>query len=108
MLPSGWQRWLGGQLFAQLQQAQQEVKRLRSLRLEGQAGGGQVRAVVSGLGELLEVHLDPQLLKPEERETLQDLIVVAVREAMGKAEEAQRERLQEMLRQLPLGNLLGR
>jgi DNA-binding protein YbaB len=67
-----------------------------------------VRAVVSGLGELLEVHLDPQLLKPEERETLQDLIVVAVREAMGKAEEAQRERLQEMLRQLPLGNLLGR
>jgi DNA-binding YbaB/EbfC family protein len=108
MLPSGWQRWLGGQLFAQLQQAQQEVERLCSLRLEGQAGGGQVRAVVSGLGELLEVHLDPQLLKPEERETLQDLIVVAVREAMGKAEEAQRERLQEMLRQLPLGNLLGR
>jgi DNA-binding YbaB/EbfC family protein len=108
MLPSGWQRWLGGQLFAQLQQAQQEVERLRSLRLEGKAGGGQVRAVVSGLGELLEVHLDPQLLKPEERETLQDLIVVAVREAMGKAEEAQRERLQEMLRQLPLGNLLGR
>jgi DNA-binding protein YbaB len=34
--------------------------------------------------------------------------VVAVREAMGKAEEAQRERLQEMLRRLPLGNLLGR
>ena len=108
MLPGGWQRLLSGPLLHQLQQAQQEIEQLRSLRLEGQAGGGQVRAVVSGLGELMEVHLDPKLLQPEERETLQDLFVVAVREAMGKAEEAQRERLQAVLRQLPFGGLLGR
>lgn len=108
MLSGGLQRWLGSQLFAHIQQAQQEIEQLRALRLEGQAGGGQVHAVVSGLGELLEVHIDPQSLTPEGRETLQDLIVVAVREAMRKAEEVQRERLQSVLRQLPFGGLLGR
>ncbi len=107
MLPSGLQRLLGPQLAKLQEQAQQVLEELRSLRIEGQAGGGAVRAIVSGMGELQSVHIDPQLLNPDEVEVLQDLIVVAVRDAMRNAEAVQQQKTQEMLRSLPFGGLLG-
>jgi DNA-binding YbaB/EbfC family protein len=107
MLPQGLQRLLGSQ-FAKLQeQANQVLEELKAMRIEGQAGGGAVRAVVSGMGELQSVHIDPKLLNPEDAEILQDLIVVAVRDAMRNAEAVQQQKMQSLLQSLPFGGILG-
>jgi DNA-binding YbaB/EbfC family protein len=107
MLPQGLQRLLGTQ-FAKLQeQANQVLEELKAMRIEGQAGGGAVRAVVSGMGELQSVHIDPKLLNPEDAEILQDLIVVAVRDAMRNAEAVQQQKMQSLLQSLPFGGILG-
>ncbi|MGQ9463820.1 MAG: YbaB/EbfC family nucleoid-associated protein [Candidatus Fervidibacter sp.] len=107
MLPQGLQRLLGAQ-FAKLQeQADQVLEELKAMRVEGQAGGGAVRALVSGMGELQSIHIDPELLNPEGAEILQDLIVVAVRDAVRNAEVIQQQKLQALLQSMPFGGLLG-
>ncbi len=107
MFPQGLQRLLGSQLAKLQAQANQVLEELKAMRIEGQAGGGAVRAVVSGMGELQSVHIDPSLLNPDEVDLLQDLIVVAVRDAMRNAEAVQQQKTQELLRSLPFGGLLG-
>ncbi|MDQ7991873.1 MAG: YbaB/EbfC family nucleoid-associated protein [Propionicimonas sp.] len=66
----------------QLERAQQE---LATQRVTGSAGGGLVEAVVSGTGELLELTIKPDVVDPEDTETLADLVVAAVRDANHKA-----------------------
>lgn len=66
----------------QLERAQQE---LATQRVTGSAGGGMVEAVVSGTGELLELTIKPEVVDPEDTETLADLVVAAVRDANHKA-----------------------
>ncbi|MCS7265718.1 MAG: YbaB/EbfC family nucleoid-associated protein [Armatimonadetes bacterium] len=107
MLPQGLQKLLGSQFVKLQEQANQVLDELRAMHIEGQAGGGSVKAIVSGLGELKEVHIDPKLLNPEDVEILQDLIVIAVREAMRNAEAVQQQKMQTLLQSLPLGGFLG-
>ena len=52
------------------------------------AGGGVVKATVSGKRELTELVIDPEAVDPEDVEMLQDMVVAAVNEALRKAEEA--------------------
>lgn len=63
-------------------------KDAESKEFEASAGGGAIAVRVNGKRELLDVTIDPDLLDPEEVEMLQDLILVAVNDAMKKAEEA--------------------
>jgi len=107
MLPQGLQRLLGSQFVKLQEQTNQVLEELKAMRIEGQAGGGAVRAVVSGMGELQSVHIDPQLLNPDDVEILQDLIVVAVRDAMKNAEAVQQQKMQSLLQSLPFGSMLG-
>ena len=69
---------------AQVQQAQEE---LASTELEGTAGGGLVRAVVSGAGEVLRIRIDPQAVDPDDLESLEDLVLAAVRAGQEAAHE---------------------
>lgn len=62
----------------QLQAAQAE---LAATEITGSAGGGLVSATVTGGGELLSVTIDPKVIDPDDAETLQDLVVAAVRDA---------------------------
>lgn len=84
---------------AKLGEAQAE---LESLRVEGQSGGGMVRAVVSGKGELISLALDPSLLVADEKEILEDLIVTAHEDARKKVERAKEEKMQSLTAGLPL------
>ncbi|MFZ5671137.1 MAG: YbaB/EbfC family nucleoid-associated protein [Pseudomonadota bacterium] len=59
---------------ARLAEAQEELKQLVLL---GTAGGGVVKVMLSGAGELKGVEIDPALMEPGEHETLADLIVAA-------------------------------
>ncbi len=75
-------------------------KELDEMRVEGIAGGGAVKAVASGAGELLEIKISPELLKPEEIELVEDLVLVAVRDALAKAQEASAEKWRSLLAEL--------
>jgi len=70
----------------QMQQGIARVKQeLAEARIEGTAGGGVVKAVVTGDNKLVEVNIDPSAVDPEDVEMLQDLIVAAVNEALSSA-----------------------
>jgi hypothetical protein len=81
------------QLLKQAQQMQQQLAdaqaQLAVTEVQGSAGGGLVTATVTGSGELRAVVIDPQAVDPEDVETLQDLIVAAVRDANRAAAELQ-------------------
>jgi DNA-binding YbaB/EbfC family protein len=61
---------------------------LAERRVEATAGGGVVRAVVSGRREVVELSIAPEVVDPADVAMLQDLIVAAVNEALRKMETA--------------------
>lgn len=70
----------------QMQQGLARVKQeLADARIEGTAGGGVVKVVVTGDNKLVSVSIDPSAVDPEDVEMLQDLIVAAVNEALESA-----------------------
>jgi DNA-binding YbaB/EbfC family protein len=75
-----------GNLQRMAQQMQQEMQRidgeLRDAHVDGSAGGGVVKAVVTGKQELVSVAIDPSAVDPADVEMLQDLIVAAVNDAL--------------------------
>ncbi len=82
-------------LLQQAKQVQDKIEALQGelagLRVEGQAGGGMVTAVVNGQQELISVSIDPQMLG-EDVELLEDLVVAAVRQATDKSKEESQRR----------------
>ena len=80
-----------GNLAKMAQQMQAEMARVQAeldvLTLEGTAGGGAVRAVVTGRGELLELHIDREVVDPEDVEMLQDLVTAAVNDGLRSVKE---------------------
>lgn len=82
------------QMQAQLMNAQQE---LADTEVTGTAGGGAVRAVISGQGELLDLTIDPSVIDTsdpaETAATVADLVLAAVRDAARAASELQEEQL---------------
>ena len=85
------------QLMKQAQQMQQQMMaaqaELADLEVEGHAGGGLVRATMSGSGELKTLVIDPKSVDPDDVETLQDLIVAAVRDAARAASDMTQEKM---------------
>jgi DNA-binding YbaB/EbfC family protein len=75
---------------AQLAQAQAE---LAETEVEGHSGGGLVQATVTGAGELVALVIDPSVVDADDVETLQDLVVAAVRDATRAAQELSEAKL---------------
>ena len=75
-----------GNLQRMAQQMQQELVRiqgeLETMMVDGSAGGGVVKAVVTGKQELVSVTIDPSAVDPADVDMLQDLIVAAVNDAL--------------------------
>jgi len=61
-------------------------KGLAAMEVEGVAGGGLVRAILNGLGEVKKISIDPSILKPEERGVVEDLVVAACADGKTKLE----------------------
>ena len=78
-------------LMKQAQKMQKQMeeagKQLEEAKVTATAGGGAVSATVTGKKQLLEVKIDPEAADPDDIETLEDLIVAAVNEALRKADE---------------------
>ncbi|CAN5583148.1 YbaB/EbfC family nucleoid-associated protein [soil metagenome] len=89
---------LGG-LMKQAQAMQQKLaeaqERLAQLVIEGTSGGGMVKVVLKGTGELASVELDESLLAPGEGEVISDLIVAAHADAKRKLDEQQGQLMRE-------------
>jgi nucleoid-associated protein EbfC len=81
------------ELQGRMQKMQED---LASLEVEGQSGGGLVRVKLNGKLEALGLKIDPSLMKPEEAEILEDLIVAAFQDAKRKAEAAAQAKMQEI------------
>ena len=79
------------------QQMQQEMLRiqteLETLTVDGSAGGGVVKAVVTGKQELVSVTIDPAAVDPSDVEMLQDLIVAAVNDALRASRQVAEEKM---------------
>jgi DNA-binding YbaB/EbfC family protein len=72
------------------------------IEVEGAAGGDMVRVKLTAKGELKTVTLDPALMKPEEKEIAEDLIVAAHADARRKAEALVQEKMKALTGGLPL------
>ncbi len=82
-----------------MQEAQAELERLE---VEGQSGAGLVRVTLTAKGQMKALAIDPSLLKADEGEILEDLIVTAHEDARRKAERLTEEKMRDVTAGLPL------
>ncbi len=75
--------------------------------MEATSGGGAVRAVVTGQGELVALHIAPEAVDPAEVSLLEDLVVAAVNEALRRARELAAARMQAATGGLQIPGLFG-
>ena len=78
------------QMQAKMQEMQQE---LADMEVIGQSGAGMVTVTLNGKGEMRGVKIDPSLMKPDETEIVEDLIVAATADAKVKVDAASQEKM---------------
>ena len=95
MFPKG---GMGG-MMKQAQQMQKKMAQIQSeieqLKIEGKSGGGMVEVVVDGKKNLISISLNPEILK-EDKEMLEDLIVVAVNDGIKKVDSISKEKMESV------------
>lgn len=75
-------------LMKQAQQMQEQMQvQLKEVTVEGSAGGGVVKVTLNGHKDVMHVALNPEILKPEEREMVEDLILAAFKDAQEKVDQ---------------------
>jgi DNA-binding YbaB/EbfC family protein len=75
---------------------------IAGIEASGQSGGGLVSVTLSGKFEMKRLTIDPSLLKAEEAEILEDLIVAAHNDAKAKVEQVMQEKTRELTAGLPI------
>jgi DNA-binding YbaB/EbfC family protein len=75
---------------------------LETLDVEGQSGAGMVTLRMSAKGALKSIAIDPSLLKPDEKEIVEDLVVAAHADARAKLDRLMEEKMKEVTGGLPL------
>ncbi len=87
-------------MLKQAQQLQKNMlkmqEELKSQTVEATAGGGVVKAVVSGKMKLESLTIDPEAVSPDDVEMLQDLVLAAVNEGIDKAQEMVSSRMNSL------------
>lgn len=90
-----------GDLMKQAQKAMADAQKadeeLAQTHVEGQSGGGLVRVVATGKADVLEIKIAKEAVDPDDVEALEDLVTLAVREAIDKANALREERLRSVM-----------
>ncbi len=98
------------QLLKQAQKMQQELARvqaeLANITVEGSAGGGMVKVVANCQNQILEVNIEPEVVDPDDKEMLEDLIAAAVNQALENAQKRAQEEMAKVTGGL-MGNMPG-
>jgi DNA-binding YbaB/EbfC family protein len=85
------------QLMKQAQKMQQQLMeaqaQLAETEVTGSAGGDLVTATVTGSGDVVAVKIDPKAVDPDDVESLEDLVVAAIRDASANAQALQQEKM---------------
>jgi len=93
-------------MMKQAQEIQGRMQKVQEdligLEVEGQSGAGLVKVKLNGKLDALAVKIDPSLIKSEEAEMLEDLILAAFQDAKTKAEAAVQAKMREVTGGLPL------
>jgi DNA-binding YbaB/EbfC family protein len=87
------------EMQSRMQDMQAELERTE---VEGQSGGGLVRVTLTAKGTMKGVTIDASLLKADEKEIVEDLILAAHEDARKKAERAMEEKMKSITADLPL------
>lgn len=86
-------------MFKQVQKMQEEMKKIQSklgdLSVSEEAGGGMIKATANGNKELISIEIDPQVIKSDEKEILEDLVVAAVNKALHSANRLAEEEMEK-------------
>jgi hypothetical protein len=86
-----------GKMLKQAQQMQARLVRVQEemaqMEVEGSAGGGMVKAVVTGNKDLVSISINPDVVDQDDVQMLEDLVVAAVRQAVEKAEAAGQQKM---------------
>lgn len=89
-----------GKAMKQFQKMQADMKKmqqeLEEKRISATSGGGMVEVVVDGHRKIVDIKVNPQVVDPEDVETLEDLLQAAANEAMGKAEKVAEEEMKKV------------
>jgi len=87
------------ELKSKMESMQAELERIE---VDGTSGGGMVTVRLSGKGEMKSVKIDDSLIKPQEKEIVEDLIVAAHADARRKAEALVQDKMKAVTGGLPL------
>ncbi len=89
-----------GDMMKKVQKMQAKMadlqEELEKVEVEGSSGGGMVKVIANGKGEISSVTIDPEVIDPEDAEMLQDLIVAAFNQAREKSQELQSEQMSKV------------
>jgi len=99
------------QIMKQMEKVQKEFEELQkqaeSIQATVQVGGGMVEVTANAKGEVVKVKIEPDLLDPEEKEMLQDLIVAGVNAAIKQAREEMEKKTAQLLAKFNLPSFPG-
>ncbi|MES2558896.1 MAG: YbaB/EbfC family nucleoid-associated protein [Bacteroidota bacterium] len=97
--------------LAEAQQKAEEIKnRLALISVEGETEGGLVKVSATGNKNITQIHIDNSLMKPERKEELEDLLMVAIERAMQQAENVSAAEMKNLMGSMMpgLGGLFGK
>jgi hypothetical protein len=72
------------QMHSKMQEIQKE---LADKKVEAESGGGMVKVTANGKGEIHSIRIEKEIIKQEEKEVLEDLVLVAINEALRRSQE---------------------
>ena len=95
-----------GNMMKQAQQLQKKMseaqEKLNSIEVEGISGGGLVKVIATAKGEVKKIILDDSVMKIEEKDITEDLLVAAFNDAKQKGESAAQEEMKSVTGGIPL------
>ncbi len=95
-----------GNMMKQAQQLQKKMaeaqEKLNEIEVEGSSGGGLVKIITTAKGSFKKISIDDSLIKIDEKEILEDLIVAAINDAKQKGETVAQEEMKSLTGGLPL------
>ncbi len=105
---------MGGNMQNMLKQAQKMQEDMANLQAELEtreyevaAGGGMVKVKINGKKEILSMEIDPEIVDPDDIETLSDVVVAAVNEAIRRVEDTAAEEMAKVAGPMGMGGLGG-
>lgn len=100
-----------GQLMKQAQQLQAKMAKMQEelseKTVEATAGGAMITAVANGRQELVSIHIDQEVIDPDDPEMLQDLVMAAVNDALSRAKDMMNEEMGKLTKGMNIPGLPG-